>query len=127
MAWDRAPVAKALQAVLTAALDATNVYDRPPQTVNPPAVVIGWPTEVRYSAAGLGSDEARLPVICVAPADGDDVVSGLIQTVRDAIAGDLTLGGVVQSAVAAREHNWRAVAVAGIELLQAEVELAIVV
>jgi len=126
MAWDRAVCV----AALAAAIDVTSgqtvfVFDKPPQTLNAPAVVVGRPTEVLYATAAFAVDEATLPVLCVGAADGDDTVADLIGTVRAAVAKDARLGGAVQSCVAAAERNWRNVVVAGVDLLQAEVTLTV--
>ena len=128
MTWDRATAAKALAAELEAAVAAAGetvtVFDRPPATVNPPAIVVGRPTEVAYAQFAFGVDEATLPVLCVGPVDGEDRVTELIELVRGAIS-EPTLGGVVQNAWASAERNWRQINVAGADLLQAEVTFTI--
>jgi hypothetical protein len=125
MSWNRATAAAALTAALqTAAGETAFVFERPPNTVNPPAIVIGRPTQVLYGTAALGIDEATLPVLCVGPLDGEDIVDGLIQTVRAAVA-DHNLGGTVQHVYPEAERNWHNLNVAGADLLQAEVTLII--
>jgi len=129
MTWQRAPAAAALVGKLSAAVAAgtlpVTVFDKPPATLNAPALVVGRPLEVRYATAAFGIDEAELPVVVVAGADGDDMLDSLITTVREAVAPDPTLGGVVQSAIVSLERNWRNLTVAGADVLTADVLLTI--
>jgi hypothetical protein len=128
MTWNRSIAAPALaqtfENAVAAASETITVFDRPPMTVNPPAIVIGWPSEVRYANAAPGIDEATLPVLCVGALDGEDRVAEIINLVRNA-ATDTQLGGAVQIAYPAIERNWRQVNVAGADLLQAEVTFTI--
>jgi hypothetical protein len=129
MSWQRAPVAKALVIAMTvaaeAAADPVAVFDRQPTTLNPPALVVGRPVEVRFSAFAYGIDEADLPVHAVGPADGDDRVSDLIGLCRQAVADDPTLGGTVTSCVASFERNWRWQTLGGVDLTVADVVLTV--
>jgi hypothetical protein len=128
VSWDRDPAAKALAAALTDVVAAqqlaVTVFDRPPPSLNPPALVVAWPIEVRFSAAAFGIDEVTLPVLCVGPVDGEDTVAELIAVVRDAEL-DPSLGGAVQIAYPSMERNWRQINVAGVDLLSAEVTYTI--
>jgi hypothetical protein len=129
MSWDRAPVAKALAEAITTQLDVAGleatVLDRPTFTVNPPAVVIGRPSELSYGIASFGIDSVTLPVLCMAGAELDDAVAELIEVVRDAVTADPTLGGVVAIAYATGERAWRNINVSGADYLAAEAVLAI--
>jgi hypothetical protein len=123
--WNRQAAATAVAAALQATLGETVfVFPKPPQTVNPPAVIVGRPTEVRYSTVAFSIDEATIPVTCLGPLDGEDVVDGLIAMVRASFA-DRSLGGVVQACWAADERGWRNVNVAGVDVLVADVTLTI--
>jgi hypothetical protein len=125
MSWNRATAAAAITSALQTTLGETVwVYEKPPGTVNPPAVIVGRPTEVRYSIPAFSIDEATLPVICVGPLDGDDVVDGLVGQVR-ASFGDPTLGRVVQACWPVDERAWRQASIAGVEVLLADVNLTI--
>jgi hypothetical protein len=127
VSWSRTDCAAALAAAIQAQFGETVVvYPKPPQTINPPAIVVGYPAEVRYTTFAFGVDEADLPVLCIGPLDGPEMVDDLIQGVRAAVNGpDLTLGGVVQGVGDTFERNWRPLNVAGIDVLQAEVALTI--
>lgn len=127
MSWSRADCAAALAAAIQAEIGTSVfVFPKPPQTINPPAVIIGRPNQVRFTTFAFGIDEADLPVYCVGPADGDDVVDSLITSVRAVVSGpDLTLGGVVQCIGDASEQGWRNFNIAGIDVLQAELQLTI--
>jgi hypothetical protein len=129
MSWDRTPVAKALVVAITAELEAqaieAAVLDRPVYSVNPDAIVIGRPSEVRYGAAAFGIDEANLPVLCLAGPEQDDTVTELIGVVRAACDADMTLGGVVQYIDCTGERAWRSINVGGADYLGAEAQLLI--
>lgn len=120
--WSRALAAQALADTIKAADDVGNrsVFARPPGSLNVPALVVSRPLEVRYGVASFGVDEAELPVVCLGPLDGDDLVDDLIGLVRSAVAGDPTLGGTVQQASATLERNWRAAKVGGADVLCAD-------
>jgi len=126
MAWNRTQaVAAVVAAVRAVCAETVIVFAKPPQTVNPPAIVVGRPVEVRYAVAALSVDEADLPVACVGPADGEDLVDELIAAVRHAVAVDWSLGGAVQHCRDTLERNWRNLNVAGVDILQAEILLTI--
>ena len=117
-------LAQAFTDAATAAGSLATIFAKPPATLNPPAIVIGRPTEVRYSTIAFAIDDCSLPVLCIGAVDGEDDVAALIDLVRGAIT-DATLGGAVQTAFPAVERNWRQINVAGADLLQAEVTFSI--
>jgi hypothetical protein len=126
MTWDRTPVAAALVDMLTQATEgAVTVFDRPPTTLNPPALVVSRVERVTYAVAGLGVDDVTLPVLAVGPMDGDDQVSALADVVRLAVLDDRTIEGSVHVAWPLEQRNWRNVTVAGVDLLTVEVVLSI--
>jgi hypothetical protein len=49
----------------------------------------------------------------------------MIRAVRAAVNADITLGGVVACVTATVERNWRNLNVAGIDVLQAELQLTV--
>jgi hypothetical protein len=125
MTWNRQTAAAAITAALQATMGETVfVFNKPPATVNPPAVIVGRASEVRYSIPAFSIDEAILPVTCAGPVDGDDIVSGLIAAVRGSFP-DPTLGGVVQACWPTDERAWRQVSIAGVDVLLADVNLTI--
>jgi len=126
VSWQRTiaipALVKALQAV---AGEAVYVHSRPPNTLNPPCLVVLRPTEVRYDEVAFGIDQADISVLCVAPADGEDTADELITAVRSAVGENINLGGAVQVVDDQAERNWRNVNVAGVDLLTVEVALQI--
>lgn len=128
MSWDRAAAAKALAACLTHAVqevgEAIAIFDKPPPSLNPPALVVGRPLQVQFSAYTISIDEAELPVSAVVGVDEDDRAAELLDIARLAVA-DRTLGGVVQVCYPALERNWRNLNVAGTDLLAADVVFTI--
>jgi hypothetical protein len=126
VSWSRAPVVAALQTILSAATaDGVTIHERPPETLNPPAIVIHRPT-VTYSVAGMAIDEASLPLIVVAGIESEDALDTLKETCRQAILADPSLGGSVQLGYPSEERNWRNYTGAGgIQILQVELVLTI--
>jgi hypothetical protein len=125
VSWNRVNAVQAIVAALQQTVgDQAFVFDKTPQTINPPAIVVGRPLEVSYSSAAFGIDETTISIICVAAADGEDVIDQLITLVRESFP-DPSLGRAVQSCVCTNERNWRNTTVAGIDILQAEVILTI--
>jgi hypothetical protein len=93
--------------------------------LNPPAVVIHRPT-VTYSTAGLGVDEASLPLIVVGGIESEAALDALKETCRQAILADPSLRGSVQSGYPSEERNWRNYTGAGgIQILQVELVITI--
>jgi hypothetical protein len=129
MSWRRADVAAALVNVLTPALTCS-VFASWPSTMNPPAVVVGFPANVDYRApVAFGVDLAELPITCTAGVSEPDPLDALVADVRAALdvdgLADPTLGGVVRS-LKVRAHNaWRIVNTAGADVLAADVVLEI--
>ena len=102
------------------------VHERPPEIVNPMAVVIHRPQTVTYSAAGLGVDHAELPVVIVGGIEQEDAIEALKETCRRSVLADQSLGLVVAAAYPSEERNWRNYTGAGgIQLLQVELILTI--
>jgi Mrp family chromosome partitioning ATPase len=126
MSWNRATVAGALVDLLSEALNGqVMVFDRPPGTVNAPAVVVGRVNSVTYGVGAMGIDDAELPLVLVGGADDMDGVEALKASVRQAIANDQTLGDVVQLAYPEAERNWRVLNIGGADLLTVDVILQI--
>jgi hypothetical protein len=133
MTWQRAKFAAALADTLQAASDTAEeagelapfVYAAPPQTLNPPALVVGRPAEVVYSVVAFSVDLATIPVVCIGPQEGEDMVDALIVFVRGVMQSDPTLAGMVQIVTAPSERNWRAIRVGGADLLAADVSLSV--
>lgn len=124
MTWNRATVAAALVDLLTEATDVM-VFDRPPGTVNAPAIVVARPNSVTYGVGALGIDDAELPLVLVGGADDLDGVEALKTSVRAAVDTDPSLGGVVQLVYPEAERNWRVLNIGGADLLTVEVILQI--
>jgi hypothetical protein len=129
MSWSRSLVAAALADVLKAAQgpeDNASVFASPPETLNTPAIVVGRPIEVLYGVGAFAVDTATLPVVCIGPfLTGEDVVDALITFVRQTIGPATSLNGAVRSCTVTREANWRAMRVAGADLLGADVVLTV--
>lgn len=98
--------------------ETVTVFPSPPLTLNPPAVVIGRAESVTYNTEAIGRDLSTLPVICLGPYVGNDgSVDALKGAVRDALETDRTFGGTVADGYVSEERNWRALTIAGVDLL----------
>ena len=119
--WDRAGCAAALAATLGPVLPTVTIHQKPPEIVNPFCVVVSRPAPVSYATAGLGVDEATLPLIIVGGVETEDTVEQIKNTAKTAIDANFTLGGKVQAAWVTEERNWRNLTGAGgIQLLLVE-------
>jgi hypothetical protein len=125
MTWDRSACAAALVDLLGPAAGVT-VHPKPPDTLNPMCIVIGRPQPVAYGNAALGTDEATLPVMIVGGLESEDQIEDLKTACRQAVLGDVSLGGAVQAAWPSEERNWRNVTGAGgVQLLLVELILTV--
>ena len=129
MTWVRASAQPALVAAIQVQAGTTcSVLDRPPTTVNPPLIVVGRPSQVLYSTPSFGIDTATVPIACIGAADSDEQVDALVTIVRaiaDPALSDITLGHVVQLVGDVAERGWRNLVIAGVDILQATVDLSI--
>ena len=126
MSWSRAPVADALVSMLGAATTGVYVHDRPPEIINPPAVIVSRPVQVVYNAAAFGVDEVELPVVGAGGVDSDEAVDTVNAACKAAVDADPTLAGSVKASWCYQERNWRNVTGAGgIQLLLVELILTI--
>jgi hypothetical protein len=127
MSWSRPPVAAALADMIDAATAGTvYVHRRPPETLNPMAVVIGRTTREMYATASFGVDEVDLPVLVVGGIETEDLIDTTKDIVRQAVIGDPTLKGTVQTAWPAEARGWRNMTGGGgIQLLYVELVVTI--
>jgi hypothetical protein len=126
VSWDRPSAAAALVDVLMAATaDVVTVHDRPPSTLNAPALVVSYPTAVAKHTPTFAIDQAELAVLGAVGVEAGDDLDGLLEVATDAIEGDPTLAGAVQYCKPTEWRNWRIMASAGASLLVAEIALEI--
>jgi hypothetical protein len=125
MTWNRADAAAAVAAILEPLDPSVSVFAAPPETYNPPAYVVGYPTNVVYDLPAFGIDQATLPVIAAAGLSQVDYVDELLEAAKKAINAAVALDGAVQSCRVAEQQNWRVLNVAGVEMLAAEITLEI--
>jgi hypothetical protein len=102
------------------------VYPTPPPNMNPPALVVGYPSEIDFSTTSIALDTATVSVICavgyLAPI-GD--LSKLLADARAAISADPSLGGAVARATPTRARGIQTAQVGGIDVLIAELVLTV--
>ena len=117
MTWERAPAAAALAAVLTQLDDTVAVFASPPATLNAPAYVVGYTTRVDYGTPSFSIDLATQPVAACVGLGEVDRGDTMLAAAKAAIGADPSLGGAVQVARVTSQTNWRALNVAGADLL----------
>lgn len=126
MSWNRTPVAAALVSIIEAATGGVKCHASPPETLNGPCFVVMRPQPVVYATAGLGVDEATLPVAVVSGIEQESNIDDLKNQAIKAIGADQTLGGVVFACYPIEERNWRNVTGAGgTQLLLVELILTV--
>jgi len=126
VSWDRPSAAAALVDVLeTATASLVTVHDRPPSTLNAPALVVSYPTTVTKHTPAFAIDQAELAVMGAVGVEDGDSLDGLLETATAAVEANPTLGGAVQHCKPTAWRNWRIFTSAGASLLVAEVALEI--
>lgn len=125
MSYSRAPVAAALVAAFRAADPAMNVFDKPPATINAPALVVVDPTTRQLHVAGMGVDQTEMVVTAVVGLEQADTLDDLMNTAIAAIAAEPTLGRVVMTATVTEARNWRRLVVGGADFRAADLAVRI--
>jgi hypothetical protein len=123
VSWDRPKAAHALAQVLEAALPEVSVFDHPPPTMNPPALVVQLPTTVVPSSPTFGTDTATWTVLAAVGADQADGLDDLLRSASAAIKLNPRLDGATQLTRVTEWRDWRLMAVAGAELMVAHLVL----
>lgn len=126
MTWQRRPVAAAIAEILSAIDPVVSVFATPPETLNPPAYVCGYPRSVTYDTPTFGIDTCQFQVAaCAAPFDVDTLDS-LLTAAKVALREADNLGGVVQYCHPMNQTNWQRVSLGGsTNLLQGDLILEI--
>jgi hypothetical protein len=125
MSYDGNAIAEALAAILSE-IDATvPAFAQPPETVNPPAYIVGLDESVEFDVAGFGMDLARLPVICCAGPFETARVRELRDAAKAAVDADRTLGGLNAAVTGRSSRNPRLMTIAGAQLLALDLILEI--
>ena len=125
MTWNRAAVAAALADAFAAADPLISAFERPPATLNPPALVCSDPATVTKRTAGMGVDRTEFVVIAVVGLEQADELDALLDTADRAIFADPTLGGVCQVAVVVENRNFRALNIGGADFRAADLAVQI--
>lgn len=125
MSYSRPPVAAALTEAFQTAAPWVNVFDRPPATINAPALVVVDPTTRQFSNAGMGVDQTELIVTAVVGLEQVDDLDDLMNLAASAIKADPTLGRLVMTATVTEGRNWRALTVGGANFRAADLAVRI--
>jgi hypothetical protein len=123
--WQRAPVASAIAGLLGAMDVSVSAFATPPETLNPPAYVCGYPRTVTYATSSFGIDLVEFIVGAYAGPFDPDTLDELLAQGRSALDAAPNLSGTVQVAQVTTQSNWRRLSVAGAEVLAADLTLEI--
>jgi hypothetical protein len=113
-------------AELLAAIDpATGAFAQPPETVNPPAYVCGYPRTVDYDTPTFGTDTCSFQLLALAGPNEADRLDEMLTLAKVALRDALNLGGVVIYCHPTSQTNWRRINIAGAEVLAGELSVEI--
>lgn len=125
MTWSRAPVAAALADAFAAADATVSCFERPPATLNPPALICTDPQTVFKRTAGMGVDRCEFLVTAVVGLEQADELDALMDMADKAVFADPTLGGVCQVAVVVEYRSFRSLNVGGADFRAADLAIQI--
>ena len=125
MTWTRIIAAAAIAETLDRLDPAVNVFATPPETFNPPAYIVGYPTTVQYGRQMFGTDVATIPVMIGVGPNEVDRADAMVAMAKDALVVDPSLGQLVQGLAITEQANWRRLNVSGIEVLAVDLVLEI--
>lgn len=125
MSWDYPSSSQAIVDTLEAVVVGVSVFDRPPPSFNPPAMIVAHPTLVTRNQPQFGIDLVTWPIICAVGADQADRLAELLDAAAGALETDPALFGIVQSTRAVSYQGWRIMDVSGIQVLAADLTIEI--
>ena len=100
-----------------------SVFDRPPTTVNPPALIVQFPTTVTKHVPTFAIDQVDWTVTAVAGLGDPETIDTLLAVATAAVEDDPGLGTVVPICKPVEHRNWRLLTVAGTDMLAADLIL----
>lgn len=112
-------------AILSDLNESVSVFPTPPETLNPPAYVCGYPRTVTYDTPTFATDQCSFQLLAFAGPNDPDTLDALLSAAKAALRTDTTLGGIVMYCHPTEQLNWRRVNIAGSELLAGELTLEI--
>lgn len=125
MTWARQPVAEALAEAFAAAAPLVSCFEKPPATLNPPALVCTDPQSVLKRTAGMGVDRAEFIVTAIVGLEQADELDALLDTADQAIFADPTLGGVCYVATTTEYRSYRQLNIGGADYRAADIAITI--
>jgi hypothetical protein len=123
--WSRAEAAAAVALVLSELDPVVSVFVTPPETLNPPAYVVGYARIVMYDQPSFAVDAATLTVSAVTGANEVDRCDALLHDAKVALNADPSLSGVAKHCRVMEQGNWRRLNIAGSEVLAGDLTVEI--
>ena len=125
MTWQRKPVAAAIASILDELDQGVGVFATPPETLNPPAYVCGYPRTVDFDQAQFGVDVCQFQLMALVAPNDVDRLDELLALAKEALKAETTLGGTVIHARPTVQSNWHPLDIAGAKTLAGELTLEI--
>lgn len=100
-----------------------SVFDTPPTSVNPPALIVQFPTTITKHVPTFAIDQVDWTVSAVAGLGDPETLDELLAVATAAVEADPSLGQVVQICKPVEHRNWRLLTVAGADFLAADLIL----
>jgi hypothetical protein len=125
MSYQRTPVAAALAELLATIDPNVAVFNEPPPTFNPPAIIVGYTRHVDYDLAAYGVDRADLPVAIAVGVNDTARMDDLANQAKKLINANPTLAGAVQAARVRSQEQTLLWNIAGAEIMAADIILEI--
>jgi hypothetical protein len=123
--WERSTAAAAIVEVLSQLDPAVSVFVTPPETLNPPAYVVGYIRSLLYDQSSFATDAASLTVSAVTGANDVDRCDAMLRDAKVALHADPSLAGAAQHCRVSEQGNWRRLNIAGSELLAGDLTVEI--
>jgi hypothetical protein len=123
--WSRSEAAAAVVSILSELDPVVSVFAQPPETLNPPAYVVGYVRMVMYDQPSFAVDAANLVVAAVTGANEVDRCDAMLHDAKVALNADPSLSGVAKHCRVIEQGNWRRLNIAGSELLAGDLTVEI--
>jgi hypothetical protein len=113
-------------AEILAAIDpAISTFASPPETVNPPAYVCGYPRTVDYDTPTFATDTCSFQLMALVGPNEVDKLDEMLALAKVALRDDIDLGGVVTYCHPTSQTNWRPWKIGNAEVLVGELSVEI--
>lgn len=125
MTWERTVAAEALAEILAAMDPTATAFAVPPESLNVPAYVVGYPRTVTYGVASFGMDTASIAISVVVSLGEGAKADAMLKQAKETLDANPTLDGNVQGCAVKEQTSWRPAVISGINCMLADLVLEI--